>query len=72
MVTSIGGRAQRAFREGVHRRLLQLTGATVGATLARQMYGYDGTGITVAVIDSGVTPRHDDLANASGSQRVDR
>jgi len=51
---------------------LQLTGATVGATLARQVYGYDGTGITVAVIDSGVTPWHDDLANASGSQRVDR
>jgi serine protease AprX len=51
---------------------LQLTGATVGATLARQVYGYDGTGITVAVIDSGVTPWHDDLADSSGSQRVDR
>jgi serine protease AprX len=51
---------------------LNLTGATVGATLARQVFGYDGTGITVAVIDSGVTPWHDDLADSGGSQRVDR
>ena len=51
---------------------LNLTGATVGATLARQAFGYDGTGITVAVIDSGVTPWHDDLADSGGSQRVDR
>ena len=52
--------------------MLELTGATVGATLARQEFGYDGTGITVAVIDSGVTPWHDDLADGNSSQRVDR
>ena len=46
------------------------TGATVGSTLARQQFGFDGAGIGVAVIDSGITQWHDDLANASGGQRV--
>ena len=49
------------------------TGATVGATAVRQATGYDGSGIGVAVIDSGITPWHDDLSqNGLGSQRVDR
>jgi serine protease AprX len=47
------------------------TGATVGATLVRQELGLDGAGIGIAVIDSGIT-YHDDLADASGPQRVDR
>jgi serine protease AprX len=47
------------------------TGATIGATVVRQELGYDGTGIGVAVIDSGVTPWHDDLSGVSG-QRVVR
>jgi serine protease AprX len=51
---------------------MERTGATVGATAARQQFGYDGTGIDVAVIDSGVTPWHDDLTGDSGSQRVDQ
>jgi serine protease AprX len=51
---------------------LDRTGAVAGATAARHAYGYDGTGITVAVIDSGVTPAHDDLADSGGVQRVDR
>jgi serine protease AprX len=46
------------------------TGPTVGATAVRQTYGYDGTGVGIAIIDSGVTPSHDDLTNASGAQRV--
>ena len=48
------------------------TGATVGATGVRETYGYDGSGVGVAVIDSGVT-WHDDLAQGSaGPQRVDQ
>jgi subtilisin family serine protease len=34
----------------------------VGADWVRTALGYDGTGVTVAVIDSGVTDWHDDLA----------
>ena len=49
------------------------TGATVGATAVRQALGYDGSGVGVAVIDSGVTPWHDDLSqDGLGSQRVDQ
>ena len=50
------------------------TSATVGATAVRQQFGYNGAGIGVAVIDSGVTAWHDDLTdpNVPGSQRVDQ
>jgi serine protease AprX len=46
--------------------------ATVGATSVRQELGYDGAGIGVAVIDSGVTTWHDDLSDTHvpGSQRI--
>ena len=51
---------------------LERTAAAVHATAARQAFGVDGAGIGVAVIDSGITPWHDDLADPSspGSQRV--
>ena len=52
---------------------MERTGGTVGATAIRQSIGYDGNGIGVVVIDSGVTSWHDDLSNPAGdAQRVDR
>ena len=48
------------------------TGATIGATAVRQALGFDGSGVGVAVIDSGITTWHDDLTASGGGQRVDR
>jgi serine protease AprX len=49
---------------------VERTGGTVGATSIRQSLGYDGSGIGVAVVDSGITVWHDDLSSAAGGQRV--
>ncbi len=46
------------------------TARAVGALSARQEFGLDGAGIGVAVIDSGITAWHDDLADGIGGQRV--
>ncbi len=52
------------------------TSVTVGASAIRQTYGFTGSGIGVAVIDSGIASWHDDLTNRSsklypyGNQRV--
>jgi serine protease AprX len=52
---------------------MERTGATIGATTVRQQFGYKGSGVGVALIDSGVTAWHDDLANADRTvQRVER
>lgn len=48
------------------RGTMERTSATIGATWVRDSLGFDGSGVGVAIIDSGVTPWHDDL----GSDRV--
>ena len=45
---------------------MQRASATVGASWVQQNLGLDGTGVGVAIIDSGVTTWHDDL----GASRV--
>ena len=51
---------------------MERTGATTGATAARQEFGLNGAGVGIAVIDSGVAPAHDDLSDpANGAQRID-
>jgi serine protease AprX len=50
---------------------MERTGATIGATAVREAFGYDGTGIGIAVIDSGITAWHDDLTGGGSRQRVD-
>ena len=50
----------------------ELTGATVEASTARQDFGYDGSGVGVAIIDSGAGASHDDLKDPNGASRVVR
>ena len=51
---------------------MERTATTVGATVVRQELGYDGTGVGVAVIDSGATAAHDDLMGSNGAPVIDR
>jgi subtilisin family serine protease len=48
--------------------MLERTGGTIGSNWVRDTLGFDGTGVGIAVIDSGVTSWHDDL----GASRVTR
>jgi serine protease AprX len=50
--------------------LTERTAATIGASAVRRDLGLDGSGIGVAVIDSGITGWHDDLGTAGSGQRV--
>ena len=49
---------------------MERTGTTVGAVAVRQDLGFDGAGVGVAVIDSGITTWHDDLSDRGVGQRV--
>ena len=51
---------------------MERTGPTVGATALRREFGYDGAGVGVAIIDSGITSWHDDLSTNGSGQRVHR
>jgi serine protease AprX len=50
---------------------LERTGATVGSTWVRDTLGLDGSGVGIAVIDSGVANWHDDLGPNKVSRFVD-
>jgi len=58
--------ASRAVRRvSLDRRIegtLERTAATIGARWVTENLGFDGTGVGVAIIDSGVTRSHDDLS----------
>jgi serine protease AprX len=51
---------------------MERTSSTIGATALRQTLGYDGRGIGVAIVDSGITAWHDDLTGDAPVQRVHR
>jgi len=46
------------------------TAVSVGARAAQQQWGYDGAGVGVAVIDSGITNWHDDLGYQGSNSKV--
>ena len=64
-------KVKRVHRDREVTASIARTAITVGAKNVHAQYGYTGAGVGVAVIDSGVTPWHDDLtiANRTG-QRV--
>jgi serine protease AprX len=51
---------------------MERTGITVGASAVREEFGYDGSGVGVAIVDSGITAWHDDLSEGGTGQRVAR
>jgi serine protease AprX len=50
---------------------LERTGATIGSNWVRETLGFDGTGVGIAVIDSGVANWHDDLGANKVARFVD-
>lgn len=49
---------------------LNRAAVAVGARAVRQQYGYDGAGVGVAVIDSGITTQHDDMSYQGSNPKV--
>jgi len=64
-------KVKRIHKDRETEAFLARTAAAIGAKNVHAQYGYNGAGVGVAVIDSGITPWHDDLtvANREG-QRV--
>ncbi len=64
-------KVKRIHKDRETEAFLARTVAAIGAKNVHAQYGYNGAGVGVAVIDSGITPWHDDLtvANLQG-QRV--
>jgi serine protease AprX len=64
-------RVKRVIHDRPVRGLVGRTAVTVGARAVQELMGYNGAGVGVAVIDSGITGWHDDLTEANGhGQRV--
>ncbi|MDP2054592.1 MAG: S8 family serine peptidase [Acidobacteriota bacterium] len=64
-------KVKRIHRDRETEAYLARTVAAIGAKNVHAQYGYNGAGVGVAVIDSGITPWHDDLTVASRQgQRV--
>ena len=64
-------KVKRIHRDRETEAFVARTAAAIGAKNVHAQYGYNGAGVGVAVIDSGITPWHDDLSVAAGQgQRV--
>jgi serine protease AprX len=64
-------RVKRIHHDRVAQGYVGRTAVTVGARAVQQLMGFNGAGIGVAVVDSGITAWHDDLSVANGAgQRV--
>jgi len=64
-------KVKRVHRDRETEASIARAAATIGAKNVHRQYGYNGAGVGVAVIDSGITPFHSDLSVAYGQgQRV--
>jgi len=64
-------KVKRIHQDRATEAFLARTAAAIGAKNVHAQYGYNGAGVGVAVIDSGITPWHDDLTVADRQgQRV--
>ena len=72
LIAHAAGRTVRAVTvDGLPASTATHVAQAVGADWVRSALGYDGTGVTIAVIDSGVTDGHDDLEASHIGRFVD-